>query len=162
MRYADILAVYAGSNGYATIALYKRLANHGPRGVIATNLFRACKCSERAKVYRGGQRGRGSYRSMAYDRKDWSLDQLCDALMNHAKAIDITWGVGLDESRDASDPYRFVLYVDLPTGQVSFHGRPPRPGCPTYAGKWDGVRGEAPQRICRWVEGVLNPETAEA
>ena len=68
--------IYYGSDGESTKALYARLWKLGPVGVIAVNLFRACKCSERAKQYHGGIRGKGSYRSMAYERKQWSIAAL--------------------------------------------------------------------------------------
>jgi hypothetical protein len=58
--------------GEATKALYARLEACGVQGFLAVQLFRACKSSERAKVYRGGNR-QGSYRRQAYDRKQWSL-----------------------------------------------------------------------------------------
>ena len=79
MNAADVISIYQGSNGEATKALYAQLESMGPHGVIAMNLFRACKCSERAKVYRG----RG-YRDEAYRRKQWSMDNLCEALTKHA------------------------------------------------------------------------------
>ena len=41
--------------------------------LLAVNLLRAQKCSERAKQYRGGN-GNGSYRDQAYRRKQWSMD----------------------------------------------------------------------------------------
>ena len=59
------LDVYRASDGEATKRLYVELELLGPAGVIALNLFRACKNSERAKAYRGGN-GHGSYRSQAY------------------------------------------------------------------------------------------------
>src|ERR1700676_464322 len=60
---ATILSIYAGSNGDATKALYASLEKRGPVGLIALNLFRACKASERAKIYRGR-----SYKGAAYDK----------------------------------------------------------------------------------------------
>jgi hypothetical protein len=60
----DVALVYEGSNGDATRVLYARLEALGPIGAIAVNVFRAHKSSARAKVYRGGERGRGSYRRM--------------------------------------------------------------------------------------------------
>ncbi len=56
---------------------------------------------------------------------------------------------------DAEQPvYRQVLYVDLPTGQVSWHTGMRHIG-PDYLGAWDGQRGTAPDRICRFVARVL-------
>lgn len=149
---ADVLRIYQGSDGEATKAFYGRLEQLGPRGVIALNLFRACKNSERAKQYRGGMRGRGSYRSMAYDRKQWAIDNLCKVLAEHAFN---NFGWGIDEVlRERGDPHHHVLYVDLPTGQVSFHTAPRGEG-PDYGGEWDGVRGSSADRICRFCARLL-------
>lgn len=143
-----ILAIYNGSNGDDTRALYEHLTLRGPAGVVATNLFRACKTSERAKVYRGGN-SKGSYRSQSYDTKQWAMKNLCKALTEHATALGLTWGWKRDPKQEVHDQ---VLYVDLPTGQVSFHGF--RDSGPEYAGDWDGIRGMAPMRIARYCEQV--------
>jgi len=99
------------------------------------------------RVYRGGVPGKGSYRGMAYDRKQWSLNNLCAALEQHAATLAIRYGWAFD-AETAGFPW--VLYVDLPTGQVSFHA-PGRGVGPEYVWPWDGVRDAAPGRICRWV-----------
>ena len=65
-----------GSDAAATRCFYGRLIFCGPLGLIAINLFRAQKCSARAKQYRGGIRGVGSYKVLAYQRKEWSLASL--------------------------------------------------------------------------------------
>ena len=151
---AYVAHVYQGSDGAATKALYTSLEDLGPIGVIAVNLFRAQKSSERAKVYRGGVRGRGSYRGMAYDRKEWSMGNLCAALTEHAEACGIAWGWG----EDPEQPFhRWVLYVELPTGQVSFHGAARGPG-PDYPRGWDGVPGQSADRIVRWCARLLAQE----
>lgn len=142
--------IYCGSNGDATKALYRELSAVGPAGAIATNLFRACKCSERAKKYRGGIRCKGSYRAMAYDRKQWSIGNLCQALQSHAEALGIVWGWKVDPEQGR---HRWVLYVDLPTGQASFHGETRGAG-PDYGGEWDGKRASA-DHIIAWVEQLL-------
>lgn len=144
--------VYSGSDADATRALYARLERLGPAGTIAVNLLRAQKNSARAKVYRGGERGRGSYRSMAYERKQWAMGQLTKALSDHGQACGITWGWGIDQ---AQEYHNVVLYVDLPTGQVSFHTDRREVG-PDYAGKWDGVRGVSPERVCSFAAQLLS------
>jgi hypothetical protein len=150
-RVADVLVTYCGSDGERTKALYSELESHGAIGFVASNLFRACKSSERAKLYRGGERGRGSYRRMAYDRKQWAMDNLCRALTQHAGSLGIVWGWG----RDAAQPmHADVLYIELPTGQVSFHTAGRGEG-PDYRGAWDGERGQSADRICRWVARLL-------
>lgn len=146
MSLVDVVRVYEASDGTATRALYDRLEQLGPRGHIAVNLFRAQKSSARAKVYRGG-----GYRGKAYDRKQWSMDNIAKILAEHAEACAIRWGWGQD---DAQAFHSAVLYIDLPTGQVSFHTATRGAG-PDYAGAWDGVRDASPQRICRWVAELL-------
>jgi hypothetical protein len=149
--------IYDGSNGDATKAFYDRLTALGPVGTIAMNLFRAQKASARAKVYRGGIPGRGSFKGMAYDRKNWSLAQLEGALVHHAVALGIRWGW----QHDSGTPgYEWVLYVELPTGQVSFHSAQ-RGSSQTFDGRWDGLRGASHHRIIQWCEQLLaTPEVA--
>jgi hypothetical protein len=142
--------VYKGSDGEATKALYRELEKLGALGLVAMNLFRAQKCSARAKVYRGGIRGKGSYRNMAYDRKGWSLKQLSQVLKDNE--LNISYGWGIDESQFHN---RHVLYVDLPNGQVSFHSIERYEGG-DYVGEWDGVRGVSDARIIRFCQHVLD------
>ena len=143
-----VMEIYRASNGAATKALYADLQAMRGLGPVAMNLFRAQKCSERAKKYRGGIPGKGSYRDMAYERKNWSLEQLCAAL----KTSSLQWGW----KKDPAQPFHsWVLYVDLPTGQVSFHSRDRYAG-PDYPGDWDGIRGISPQRIILFCQRVLD------
>lgn len=150
-RLAEVLRIYEGSNGEATSALYARLIELGVAGAVAVNLFRAQKCSARAKVYRG----RG-FRGAAYDRKQWSIDNLAAILAEHAAALGLAWGWGEDPAQAV---HRWVLYLDLPTGQVSFHAGARGEG-PDYPRAWDGVREASPGRICRFVAGLLDADDA--
>ncbi len=141
--------IYAASDGEATKALYARLEKLGPAGLIAVNLFRAQKCSARAKVYRR------RYKGEAYDRKNWSMQNLCKALIEN-------WHIGIKFGwkEDPSQEYhKWVLYVDLPTGQVSFHAAAPGAG-PDYDGEWDGIRDVAADRIIAWIDQLLGVEAA--
>jgi len=149
MKDISAAAVYTGSNGDLTRQYYIELAQAGPIGEVALNLMRAQKCSSRAKVYRGGVRGRGSYRDMAYERKAWSMSNLCDILAEHAAALGITWGWKIDPDMTK---YPWVLYVDLPTGQVSFHNAHRIHG-PDYPGVWDGER-KSTERILSFCDTV--------
>ncbi len=146
-----ITAVFDGSNGDATKALYADLERRGPRGQVAMNLLRASKNSGRAKVYRGGLPGKGSYRKMAYERKNWAMAQLATVLDRHAEGLLIVWGWGVDTSQPKHSD---VLYVDLPTGQVSFHTEGAGVG-PAYLKPWDGVRGASVGRIIRWTAQIM-------
>lgn len=96
----QVRQVYYGSNGEATAALYARLEKLGPVGIVALNLMRACKASERAKKYRGGN-GRSSYRAMAYDKKQWSMDNLCRELVIHGDTLGLDWGWGIEPGAGA-------------------------------------------------------------
>lgn len=144
------LEVYVGSDGAATKAMYVEMEQRGPIGLVAMNLFRAQKCSERAKKYRGGIPGKGSYRGMAYERKGWSMQQLCEVLVAHAEDLRMRWGWGEDRGSFVS----WVLYLDLPQGQVSFHSNVRYAG-PDYEGQWDGATGASPARIVQFCDCVL-------
>lgn len=139
----NVRQIYEGSDGEATKALYAALEKLGPIGLVALNLFRCHKSSSRAKVYR-----RRAHKHASYDKKNWSLGELCNALINHGGFV---WGWQEDPTQEF---HKWVLYVELPTGQVSFHARLPYTGH-RYAGEWDG-RKVSGERIIRFVESVLN------
>lgn len=150
--------VYAGSDGQVTTAYYAELKKLGPIGELAVNLFRAQKCSARAKVYRGGRGGHGSYRSMAYNRKNWSLENLSAILNEHAAALGIIYGWKQDPNQTYHSE---VLYVELPGfGQVSFHSATLLKG-PEYSGEWDGVH-KSEERILAFCDFVMKGAAAAA
>lgn len=144
-RLAEVMQIYSGSDADRTRALYSELEALGPVGKIATNLFRAQKASARAKVYRGS-----GHKGEAYRKKQWSMSNLCDVLAANGE-VGLRWGWGIDHVQVV---HRNVLYVDLPTGQVSFHAEWRSFG-PDYAGVWDGCRDASADRIVRWVAQVL-------
>jgi len=146
--FSDILAVYEGSNGDATKALYADLEKLGPAGIVAVNVFRASKTSGRAKVYRGSR-----YKGAAYDTKQWSIDNLVKALTEHGDLLRVCWGWKQDPRQEF---HKWVFYCDLPgmRGQISFHTSSRGDG-PDYPGEWDGVRDVGPQRICRWIADLF-------
>jgi hypothetical protein len=138
--------VYHQQNGDLTRAYYADLNKRSPRGELAVALFRAQKRSARAKDYRPGK-----FRRAAYDVKNWSLAEITRVLLKYKGILDITWGWGEDRSTPG---FEWVLYVDLPAGQVSFHAAERGEG-PDYAGEWDGCRGTSAGRVlafCRDVE----------
>jgi len=145
-----IYQIYFGSDGSETRNLYKKLESIGSVGLVALNLFRAQKCSSRAKVYHGGT-GNRSYRDLAYDRKQYSMFELCKVLSEHAKDLNIKWGWGVDDKQAF---HKYVLYCEIPNGQVSFHTNIRGIG-EDYNGKWDG-QNASEQRILKWVDSVLN------
>jgi len=118
-------AVFNQNDGDVTKAYYAALAKKGYHGMLAVALFRAQKRSTAAKKYRG----RG-YRQAAYDVKNWSLEQVCIVLSSHN--FGYSWGWQRDP---ATKGFEWVLYVDLPTGQCSFHSADRLNG-PEYYGKW--------------------------
>ncbi len=135
---ANILTVFEGSNGEATIALYNDLRALGASGVVALELFRVQKSSSRAKVYRGG-----GFRGKAYDKKQWAMTNLAIAL---AELGTLQWGWNQDPNQEF---HNWVLYVDLPNGQVSFHSAERGEG-QIYRGEWDGIKNMSATRICRY------------
>ncbi len=110
------VTIFATSDGALTTRYYQLLALAGKRGVIAMNLMLSLKASYRAKRYRGRPApGQPSYRTLAYDRKRWALEQLLAALETEGM---LRYGWGIDQVQPI---HRYVLYVDLPRGQCSFH-----------------------------------------
>lgn len=131
--------VFKSSDGELTKRYYAKLEACGPIGAVAVNLFRAQKCSTRAKLYRGGVRGRGSFRGMAYDRKAWAMQNLCTVLVQHGGELGIRFGWKADPNTPLRGDASWILYVDLSQGQVSFHS-PSRGHGPDYPGDWDQVK----------------------
>lgn len=160
MKTTRAIEVYLGSDGESTKQFYAVLLARGAAGDIAMNLFRAQKASERAKVYRGGARGRGSFKSLAYDKKTWSMKNLCRVLTWRGAELGIRFGWKEDPETLFGERASWVLYVDLPTGQVSFHA-PVRGDGPDYPGEWDQQRGMSVQRVLDYAEAVFRGSPAE-
>jgi hypothetical protein len=140
---ANILSIFEGSDARATIALYEDLQALGDTGHIGVELFRAQKASSRAKVYRGG-----GFKGKAYDKKQWAMNNLAQSLATHNG---FSWGWKQDPAQEF---HNWVLYVDLPTGQVSFHAATRGEG-QIYPGDWDGVKNMSPTRICRFIADLF-------
>lgn len=87
---------------------------------------------------------------MAYDRKNWSMGNLCQCLTEHGASLGIAWGWKIDPKEVR---HRWVLYVDLPHGQASFHSERRGIG-PDYAGKWDHT-GASEDRIIAFCDEVI-------
>jgi hypothetical protein len=142
---------YYSRNGPDSAAFTKRLERTGPLGMIAAQLFRAQKASEKAKLpgyRRAGAYGR-SFSSFSYEAKEAALNTLVSFLAENN--VEITWGWG----EDASQPHaRWVLYVELPTGQVSFHS-PTKFTGPDYANEWDGSQ-QSVDRILKFCDNLLD------
>jgi hypothetical protein len=147
-----VYQIYYGSNGIATKELYSHLEKLGAIGMVALNLFRAQKSSSRAKKYHGGIGGGISYRDLAYEKKQYSMNLLCESLSKNAESLGIKWGWKVDENQAY---HKWVLYVELPElGQVSFHTDKRGKGN-DYQADWDGCHASE-ERIIKFVECVLN------
>jgi hypothetical protein len=132
----------------------QRLESLGPAGLIAAFAFRVQQASDEAKDHiehrfnaqTGAEYGRAASRD-AYGSKNWAMQRLYFALVDYADQLGITWGWRSDP-KTPSHPH--VLYIDLPTGQVSFHAEHRGHG-PDYPAEWDGTY-DIRDRIQRWVD----------
>lgn len=143
--------VYTQMDGTLTKRYYTALQQRGVAGVVALNLFRAQKTSARAKVYR-----KHAHKSESYARKEWSMANLCDVLEKHGKALFLRYGWKEDPNVVFDDQASYVLYVELPTGQVSFHC-PRRGKGPDYPGMWDQSK-SSQERIIKFCDMVFDYE----
>ena len=141
----QIATVFDGSDAGATRSLYADLEAIGPAGKLSANLLRAQKASSRAKMYHGG-----SYRAMAYNRKQWAIGQVISTLKDHPELCN-SWGWKMDPSCFVP----WVFYMEIPPGQVSFHCYQRGEG-PDFSGEWDGVKGVSPSRIVKYSALVLS------
>jgi hypothetical protein len=79
------------------------------------------------------------------------MNNLCSVLSEHAQSLAIRWGW----KQDPMQPYHsWVLYVDISTGQVSFHTTSRGAG-PDYEWEWDNVKEATPGRIISWIDQLL-------
>lgn len=138
------MEIFTQNDGRVTMAYYEEMNAKGSLGKIAVALFRAQKRSVAAKRYK-----RGQFRRRAYDVKNWSMSELCRLLTSEPHKM--LWGW----KRDPDTPgYEWVLYVDLPTGQVSFHS-PQRIDGPDYPGDWDHAHASV-ERIIAFCDQVAS------
>lgn len=155
----NVAAVFYGSNGGATRSLLAKLSKIKPFGRIAVQLFRAQKASRKAKEYRGGiRRSDGEYnsfRDLAYEAKGESMGMLCEELSSDS--CNLKWGWAEDVKQLINS---YVLYVELPNGQVSFHS-PERFDGPDYEQGWDGQR-LSETRIIQFCQAVIDAAGASS
>jgi hypothetical protein len=151
-------SVFDGSDAVRTRKFLAHLEKQGQAARIAAALFRSQKASSKAKQYSGGiERSNGefhSYRSLSYQKKSRSLEELCSLLL--VDSAGIVWGW----DRDDETPHApHVLYLDLPTGQVKFHSVERLAG-PDYLGNSDGERAAEARIIAyceQFTEGLVLP-----
>lgn len=134
--------VFNGNNGDVTKSYYSELNAKGIHGQLATALFRAQKRSTAAKRYKGRK-----FTRAAYDVKNWSLTEICRICQ---LTTDFIWGWKYDAK---TINFEWVLYVDTPMGQVSFHSGERLEG-PDYSNEWDGQR-LGRERILRFCDSVM-------
>ncbi|WP_425613656.1 hypothetical protein NA78x_003494 [Anatilimnocola sp. NA78] len=148
--------VFQGSDGNATKRFLKKLEAITPYGYLAAELFRCQKASTCAKAYRGKpRRGGRSFREFAYENKQYALGGVIEIL--NGTALSITWGWQSDDSNPRNP---WVLYVDLPNGQVSFHS-PVRDEGPDYLGEWDGSF-SSESRIISFCDSLLDSPASDS
>lgn len=137
--------IFWGVDPVATKGYYAELRRRGPIGEVCVRLFRASKANHFAKHYKGKSIG------LAYERKSVALNELSVILQEQGVALQIRFGW-------ANDPkqawHNQVLYVDLPTGQVSYHNRHRYQG-PDYPGTWDGLTGVGDERVIAFCDQVI-------
>jgi len=157
-RTSPSFSVFQGSDSARTRKFLAHLEKQGQPGRIAAALFRSQKASSKAKHYSGGiERSNGefhSYRSLSYQKKSRSLEELC--LLLQVDSAGIVWGWGRDDENPRA-PH--VLYLDLPTGQVKFHSAERFAG-PDYPGTLDGERASEARIISYcdlFAEGLVLP-----
>lgn len=136
------------NNGDVTKAYYAELNERGPAGQVAVALFRAQKRSMAAKTYRHRK-----FKHAAYDVKSWSMGEVCRLLKLHATTLGIRYGWKEDPDTVFGNEASWVLYVDLPQGQVSFHS-PSRLEGPAYQSDWTGERMSA-ERIVQFCDSCF-------
>lgn len=82
-------------------------------------------------------------KNLAYSERNKMLAALCKM----AIASGITAGIGQHVGEDWEDDWRNIVFIDLPSGQVSFHihdsETPLFEFLPDYNGEWDGHDTEA-------------------
>lgn len=146
--------VFNQTDGEVTKDYYAQLDSRGPAGQLATALFRAQKRSTAAKRYRGGK-----FRRAAYDVKNWSLSEVC-RILSSGNLPDCRWGWKIDRAmEERGDPHHWVLYIDITSGQCSFHSSVHLEG-PEYPGEWDGTR-LSKERILAYCDEVMKHEGSE-
>jgi len=127
-------SVFRQNDGKVTTAYYIEMNAKGLLGQLSVALFRAQKRSIAAKTYRGRR-----FTRAAYEVKNWSISEIVRILCLMDKTHDVsslTWGWGYDAK---AIHFEHVLYVTLPTGQISFHSDERLEG-PDYPGEWDGQK----------------------
>lgn len=87
-----------------------------------------------------------SARQRDYAEKSQSIAHACNAAGE--AGIVFGWAPSLQED------VPWIVYFDLPTGQMSFHCNKRGQG-PEYGGNWDGLKDEGTNRVQRAIDGLI-------
>jgi hypothetical protein len=90
-------------------------------------------------------------KNLAYSERDKMLLTLCHLALQKG----LTAAIGKHEGEDWEDEWMNVIYIELPTGQVSFHIHNTEVEMffflPKYFGQWDGhTTDQKWQRLFKW------------
>lgn len=132
-----------------TKEFYAKISESGGIGFIAVALYRVQKYSMMAKTF--PYRGKKGKRFISYAKKNYRIESLVETLIKYPDA-GVTFGWGIDNKKSKN---KWVLYVDLPNGQVSFHTPIGRLAGPDYAAGWCGVIGASERRIFELCDKLL-------
>ena len=92
-----------------------------------------------------------SYSDLAYQKKAEAVAALCEILSTDPCGM--TWGWQHSSQKDYPP---WVLYLDLPQGQVTFHSAERLTG-PDYEGQWDREH-ESEQRVLEFCDSLVGYE----
>lgn len=135
--------VFKQRDGEATVTLCIELSKRGLLGAAAVCLYQAQYSSARAKTYRRRSKG------YSYERKNIALMRMPRWLERSS----IEYGWGFDAT---SKNYENVLYVELATGQCSFHSSERGDG-PEFKGRWN-PEVDSMTSVFRFCDQVLSLE----
>jgi len=125
---------------------YSERAKQRPANGMTYREYRMMSCS---KYTRQNYQASRLARENDYEEKANSLEAAAEA------ALQCGIAAGWHENDDRESPIPYILYFDLPVGQVSFHSKA-KCGLPEYSGEWDRVRDVSGQRIERAIDEFLD------
>jgi hypothetical protein len=138
------------SRAWYTRWILRQLTACGPLGQVAAELVRIQKAGTQAGVYRGTAASGNSFRELALRRKREHLLKLVGLLGSMRPAP--SWGWANDPLQPQA---RWVLCLDLPTGQVSFHSSERFEG-PDYTRRRESDVSPREHRILAFCDALLS------
>ncbi|QLE46556.1 hypothetical protein FD723_40805 (plasmid) [Nostoc sp. C052] len=122
-------AVYIPSeHAIASVEIYRNNLAKGKIGIISNlptmDAYKAVSANEA--------------KNLAYSERNKLLVPLCKM----AIALNLVAGIGQHQGEEWDDDWRNIIFLELPTGQISFHIHDSElhlfQFLPPYTGKWDG------------------------